>query len=122
MPRMRLSVVLLAAALLSVGQAAAALVTTGTAERAELVPSSSHIAGAVLPDHVFPAAALVELDLRGVRPVSSVLGSSDRPRRVHGCRSSSSTAAGDPDADYFVARLLRGGIHNSSLGTPPPQS
>lgn len=122
MPRLHLFCVLLIAALLSLGQAAAAhAVADEVADRAELVPSSSHITGAALPAHIIPAAQAAR-DLRGVHAVSSVPGNRDRSRGLHGRRGSSSAASGEPLADYFVARLMRGGIDSSSLGTPPPQS
>ncbi len=124
MPRLRLFRVLLIAALLSVGHAAAAHAVTGeVTERAELAPSLSHITGAALPAHlVVSAAMLAEFDLRGVRPTPSVHSSRNRFRRLHGRRRLSSTASCEPGADYAAARLLRGGIDSSSLGTPPPQS
>lgn len=124
MPYLRLFRVLLSAALLSVGHAAAAHSATGGAtERAELAPSSSHITGAALPAHVVVSAAmLAKLDLRGVRPASSVHSGRDRSRRLPARRRPSSAASCEPGADYAPARLLRGGIDSSSLGTPPPQS
>jgi hypothetical protein len=124
MPRLRVFRVVLAAALLSVCAAAAAHAAPGeAATQADLVSPSSHISGVPLPAHgVVPAAPPRQLELRGVRPATTVHGRGHRPRSAYGCRAAPRGPPREPRAGYAVARLLRGGIHSSSLGTPPPRS
>lgn len=123
MARLRIPRVLYIAALLCVGHAPATHASAGApAEQAELVASAGDVTGAALPAQVNSAVGLFALDLRSVPPLPRVQRSRDRVCGQHGIRSSQGSTAREPATGRVAARLLRGGIDSSSLGTPPPQS
>lgn len=95
----------------------------------QALPEQTNAAAYGTSDSTAPApgfttvATVLELDLRGVRLATVV-----SPARVQQSRATAPTlcrlrATVNDSAGIAVrARLLHGGIHNSSLGTPPPQS
>lgn len=77
-----------------------------------------------LPAHSLTSVAtVVEMDLRGVRVAKVVSIPRVQRSRPEGPGFWFARTTASASADIAAhARLLRGGIHSSSLGTPPPQS
>ena len=68
-------------------------------------------------------AAVIELDLRAVRFATSVSTARVQQERTNASGPCRLRSTANDSAEIAVrARLLHGGIHSSSLGTPPPQS
>jgi hypothetical protein len=131
MVRFRFVRLLFIAALLSIGGAAGApaaaaespVQASSVDENGTIGSASTALLGAALPAHGIPTAgAVAEVDLRTGRLAATAQTARQRAATLHGSPHVRGGPRNEQQYCDTVARLRRGGISSSSLGTPPPLS